>query len=138
MRLAESNRPKYVDRTVDFANLLASISVGLDQAEQFSKAEILLRECLQIRSSELSDHWSTSNAKSLLGVALSKQGKVVEAEPLLIEGYQELKSQGSKDPACPKQRVTDALTRLIAHFSRTDQAEHLSRWNQELTSLSTQ
>ncbi|MEQ1824692.1 MAG: serine/threonine-protein kinase [Pirellula sp.] len=135
MQLVEWNRPMYEERPVPLANLLASISAGLLEAEQFLKAEMLLRECLQTRSTELPDHWSTSNTKSLLGTALMNQGKHAEAEPLLIEGYQELKSRDSKDPVHSKQRITNALERIIEHFTRTGQAEQLSRWTQELASL---
>jgi len=133
MKLADSNRQKYVDRPIAFANLLMSISEGLDQANQFSKVEILLRECLQIRAAKEPDDWTTSNTKSLLGVALSKQGKHVEAESLLMESCLELKSHWNKNTSSSQQKMVDAMKRLISHYSLTAQEEPLNRWKQELS-----
>ena len=138
IRLADSNRQKYEDRPIAFANLLMSISEGLNQANQFSKVENVLRECLQIRLTEQPNVWTTSNTKSQLGAALSKQGKNMEAESLLMEGYLELKSHWNENPSSSKQRMIEALNRLVAHYSLTAQEEPLNRWKQELTNLSAQ
>ena len=65
------------------AGLLAQIGLSLLQAEEWTEAEPLLRECLAIREKTQPDAWTTFNTQSLLGGALLGQKKYAEAEPLL-------------------------------------------------------
>jgi len=49
--------------------------------------------------------------RSLLGAALAAQDRFTEAEPLLLQGYEE----NEPDPSEPRERV-DALRRIIAGY----------------------
>ena len=94
-------------------------------------AEPLLRECLEIREKQQPDVWGTSNARSLLGDSLFQQNKLVEAELLLLEGYQGLKKQQANIPASSKNRLNEALQRLIRFYEKTDKPEELAKWQAE-------
>ena len=75
------------------AGLLARISTGLLDRKQWVEAEPPLRECLAIRAKREPDAWSTFNTKSMLGGALFGMKKYDEAEPLLVSGYEGMKSE---------------------------------------------
>lgn len=68
-------------------------------AGKASAAEERLREALRIRLKNLpGDHWQVADAQSLLGAALTKQGNLDAAEPLLNAGYTALKqARGEQD-----------------------------------------
>ena len=75
-------------------------------------------------------------SKSLLGECLSAQGKLQEAEPLLIDGYQGLKAR-AQTLAVPdrKRLLSDALQRLIAHCESASRPDEVTRWRAELEQL---
>jgi hypothetical protein len=72
-------------------------------------AEEPLREGLALRRRNLPpDHWLIASSESQLGESLAAQGKRAEAEPMLVAGYEGLKSRfGSDSP-----RVREAAERL--------------------------
>ena len=94
----------------------------LKQAK-YADAEPLLRECLVIREKELPDHWLRWNALSMLGEALSGQGKHAEAEPLLIEGYEKMLPP---DPLSFRKR--EALDRIIALYEAWGKPDKAAEW----------
>jgi hypothetical protein len=62
----------------------------------------LLRECLKIRQERLPDDWNCFHTQNLLGGSLLGQEKYVEAEPLLLSGYEEGgKSERREFPLLP-------------------------------------
>ncbi|MCA9311921.1 MAG: tetratricopeptide repeat protein [Phycisphaerales bacterium] len=50
------------------------------------EAEASFAECIELRESINSDHWLTHRARTFLGIALLREGRRSEAEPLLVEG----------------------------------------------------
>jgi len=57
----------------------------------------MLRESLAIRRQHSPDDWTTYRTQAMLGASLAKQKRYAEAEPLLVKGYEGLKSAG-QDP----------------------------------------
>jgi eukaryotic-like serine/threonine-protein kinase len=94
-------------------------------------AEPLLREGLAIREKQQPDAWGTSNVRSLLGESLFQQSKLIEAEPLLLAGYQGLKQQQANIPTSSRNRLTEALQRLIRFYEKMDNSEELAKWQAE-------
>jgi tetratricopeptide (TPR) repeat protein len=113
----------------ELAGHLARFGLSLLQAKAFAEAEPLLRECLAIREKTQPDAWTTFNTLSLLGGALSGQKKYIEAEPLLLKGYQGMKDREKAIPqAGGKLRIPEALDRLIELYTATGQPEEAKQY----------
>jgi tetratricopeptide (TPR) repeat protein len=117
-------------------NLAAALSVeggALLAENRPSEAELKLRECLTIRQKTQPDDWTTFDAKTMLGAALSAQKKYAAAEPLLLSGYEGMKQRESKIPlTARKARFTKALERLVRLYEIWGNPEQAARWRKEL------
>ncbi len=78
-----------------------------------AEAELKLRECLTIRRKIQPDDWTTFDTMSMLGEALLDQKKFVEAEPLLLQGYEGMKQREDKIPSQDKPHLAKAHERLV-------------------------
>jgi tetratricopeptide (TPR) repeat protein len=96
----------------------------------FIEAEELLRECLAIGSPE---DWTSPNSKSLLGECLVNQGKFVEAEPILIAGFEGLLAREETiwDVLRPI-RMTNSAQRLVTLYEKWDKPKEAAKWRKEL------
>jgi serine/threonine protein kinase/Tfp pilus assembly protein PilF len=78
-------------------------------------------------------YYELSYRQSMLGEALLGQKKYAEAEPLLLEGYEEMKKQ--KEQRWPilwdVTLIPDALDRLIALYTATNKPDELKKWRAE-------
>jgi serine/threonine protein kinase len=99
---------------------------------QYTKAEPLLRECLSMRQKVQPDDWSTFNTRSQLGGSLLGQTKFVEAEPLILSGYEGLKAREAKIPAPSKVRLTEAAERVIRLYEAWDKPDQATAWKAKL------
>ncbi len=115
-----------------FASLLANVALDLFKYQQYSSAEPMLRECLEIRTKTQPDVWSTFNTKSMLGGALLGQKKYQEAEPLLKEGYEGMKTREKSIPAASKVYLTEAVARLVQFYDATGNKTEADRYRKEL------
>ena len=95
--------------------LLAEKVLALLQAGKFAEAEPVARECVALREKLIPNDWRTFNARSMLGGSLLGQKKYVEAEPLLLSGYEGMKQREVNIPPEGKVRLNEALieTRII-------------------------
>jgi tetratricopeptide (TPR) repeat protein/tRNA A-37 threonylcarbamoyl transferase component Bud32 len=80
---------------------------------KFAEAEPLARDCLAWREKVLPDDWLTFHIRSVLGGCLLGQKKYVEAEPLLVAGYEGLKCREHLVPYSAIPRLWEALERLV-------------------------
>ena len=78
---------------------------------------------MEIRAEALPDHWLKHNAVSLLGAALSGQGRFAAAEPLLIEGYESM-----EPPEQARHCKAEALARRVELYERWDRPDEATRW----------
>jgi tRNA A-37 threonylcarbamoyl transferase component Bud32 len=93
----------------------------------------LLRSCLTQRQQATPETWQASNTQSLLGGALLGQKKYAEAEALLVEGYEGLKT---REETIPKQRggelrIPEAIDRLIELYNVLDKPDEAHKWQTE-------
>ncbi|MCB9249982.1 MAG: hypothetical protein H6613_16255 [Ignavibacteriales bacterium] len=90
-------------RVVDLAKLY-------NRTNRFHKAEKLLRRTVQdIKSRNIDDDWLIGLAESELGYSLYKQSKDLEAEGLLINGYNLLKKKKRKELFHKKKSITKII-----------------------------
>jgi serine/threonine protein kinase/tetratricopeptide (TPR) repeat protein len=91
------------------------------------EAEAVLRECLSIRERIQPEAWPTHITKSLLGEALAGRKKWADAEPLLTDGYAQLKRVTTP---VPQQRgyLRDAAQRLVDLYTATGDDKKAAVW----------
>jgi tetratricopeptide (TPR) repeat protein len=109
------------------ANALAQSGLTLLQIKAFADAEPLLRECLTIREQTQADVWNTFNTRSMLGGALLGQKRYAEAEPLLASGYDGMKRRAATIPLAGRNRLTEALKRLVLLYESWDKPQEAAR-----------
>jgi hypothetical protein len=93
----------------------------------------LLRRCLTMRQQATPNVWQTFNTQSLLGGALLGQKKYAEAEPLLVKGYEGMKTREKTIPKAGggELRIPEALDRLIELYAATNQPDEAKKWQTE-------
>jgi len=76
----------------------------------------------------------TFDAKSSLGASLLDQKKCLEAEPLLLNGYEGMKKREEKIPAGRYgwDRVKQSLERLVRFYDATGKPETAAKWRKGL------
>ncbi len=114
------------------AGALASRAVNLIERERYSEAEPVARECLAIRERVQPDFWTTPNARSLLGASLLGQGRVAEARPLIVAGYEGLKAREEAIPRNVRRRVPQAGERLAALYEAQGEPAKAAEWRTRL------
>jgi hypothetical protein len=68
----------------------------------------------------------------LLGEALLEQKKYAEAEPLLLEGYEGMKTREAQIPPESRSRRTRALERLVRLYEAWGKKDKEARWQKAL------
>ncbi|MGH8092775.1 MAG: protein kinase domain-containing protein [Chthoniobacterales bacterium] len=97
-----------------YPTTLITAGLILDETGRPREGEKLLREAVRLRASLLPrGHFWLALANSALGSCLTKQGRFEEAEPLLRQSYESLKS--SQGPNNPRTKL--ALQRLVAFYA---------------------
>jgi tetratricopeptide (TPR) repeat protein len=66
----------------------ADLALAYRSQGKFAESEPLAREAWEFDRKKRPDDWQSFRAESLLGASLAGQKKYVEAEPLLLDGYQ--------------------------------------------------
>ncbi len=119
----------------ELAYLLAQIGRAFLEQENWTEAESLLRECLAIREKVVPDSWTTFNTCSSLGGSLLGQKKYAEAEPLLLKGCLGMKERKEMIPPVGKDRLPEAVERLVQLYEATGKKDEAAKWHTELLSL---
>ncbi len=121
-------KPKYRPGSPQFAGLLSQVSLALLGCDQFASAEVMLRECLEIREQVEPDAWTTFNTQSLLGAALLGQEMYVDAEPLLLKGYDGMKAREATIPPQATNCIPETLDLLIELYVATDRTDEAQKY----------
>jgi tetratricopeptide (TPR) repeat protein len=118
--------------TLATMNGLAEAYVKAGKSEQAGKLmEKSLRQSLARGEQTAPDAWTTFNTQSLLGEALLRQKKYVEAEPLLVKGYDGMKAREKAIPEQARNRLPETLDRLIELFTATNRPDEAQKWQAE-------
>src|SRR5712671_4394265 len=84
--------PAVTGSATRLADVLAKVTRKLSTEGRFAEAEAVNQECLtEIQGQKFRDDWWISGMQADLGASLLAQGKMTEAEPLLLDGYEGLK-----------------------------------------------
>jgi tetratricopeptide (TPR) repeat protein/tRNA A-37 threonylcarbamoyl transferase component Bud32 len=108
-----------------FTNPVLEMGMILDKIGRLQEAETRLRQALDIRTRLLpKGNLGIAKAEGALGECLTAQKRYAEAEPLLLDSYDGLRSrQGEKDP-----RVIEALDRLVKLYEQIGNTEALLKY----------
>lgn len=88
-------------------------------------AERAFRESLELRRASLPEgHWLVASSKSALGASLAAQNRWLEAEPLLLEGYDGLVAARGAEHALSR----DAAARLAELYRAWGRADDAGTW----------
>jgi tetratricopeptide (TPR) repeat protein len=107
---------------------LVELSRDLVQQGKSVQAEPLLRECVAIRDKAIPDDWRRFFAMSLLGRALLDQARYVEAEPLVVAGYEGMKAREIKIPATSKPHLRDGATQVVRLYEAWGKPAQARSW----------
>jgi tetratricopeptide (TPR) repeat protein len=110
---------------------LAALGSNVLQQRKWAEAEPLLRDCLAIRQQKQPGAWTTFNTQSQLGEALFRQKKHADAEPRLVAGYEGMKQREKSIPPQSRERLAEALDRLIAFYTAANRADVAKKWQAE-------
>ena len=102
---------------------------------RYTDAEEVLSECLTMRRKQMPDDWRLYNTESMLGGALAGQKRFVEAEPLLISGYEGMKSREGEMPVPAKSNLSEAVQRLVSLYEAKSEAVQLEKWRRVLNRM---
>jgi eukaryotic-like serine/threonine-protein kinase len=116
----------------ELAGDLAGLGSNLLKQAKWQEAEPLLRECLAIRAKAIPDDWRRYSAMSLLGGALTGQGKYGEAEPLVLQAYDGEKAREAKIPAEAKPRLLEAAERVVGLYEAWGKPDKATEWKNKL------
>jgi tetratricopeptide (TPR) repeat protein/tRNA A-37 threonylcarbamoyl transferase component Bud32 len=111
---------------------LALFGHNLLKQAKWSEAETVLRECLAICETKLSDDWRRFHTMSQLGGALLGQGRYAEAEPLTTQGYEGMKARAAQIPPLGQPRLSEAAERVIQLYEAWGQPEKAAVWRARL------
>lgn len=102
----------------------------LSKTGQPQEGEKILREAVKIRTDLLpKGHYWVALANSALGECLTIEKRYDDAEPLLLESYETLKSsQGANNP-----RTQIALQRLITLYENWGRSDAASAYRDKLS-----
>ena len=108
---------------------LATQGGDMLRSKRHADAEPILRECLAILQQKQPGAWTTFHARSLLGDALLGQAKYVDAEPLLVQGYEGLKARQGQIPRLyARHNVAEAGKRIVQLYEAWGRAEKAAEW----------
>ena len=100
-----------------------------NRTNRFSQAEELLRkELVLLKKSDISDIWLIGLTESQLGYSLFKQSKDIEAEGLLVNGYNILrKNKGEKSYITKK-----ALEKIIDFYTSKGRTDKVAEYSKQM------
>jgi serine/threonine protein kinase/tetratricopeptide (TPR) repeat protein len=116
-------------RTLQIMNDLAG---GYLDARRWAEAERTARECLDLRAMKQPGDWWHFHTMSQLGGALAGQTKYADAEPLILDGYEGMKTREAKIPVPSKPRLTEAAGRIVRLYEAWDKPEQATAWKVKL------
>jgi serine/threonine protein kinase/tetratricopeptide (TPR) repeat protein len=138
-------RTRHLSGDRKLASELAKAAHFLLELKAYSDAEPLLRECLAIREQTQPEVWTTFNTRSMLGAALIEAGQsqlvtdaagaetqLKNAELLLLDGYQGLRSREADIPLRGRHRLVEALARLVRLYEIWNRPDDLAKWQSKL------
>jgi hypothetical protein len=103
----------------------ADLALAYQSLGKFAESEALAREALEFDRKKQPDDWQRFRAESLLGASLAGEKKYLQAEPLLLKGYQGMLARRDKIGAPDQyhlERARDWLIQLYIAWGKPEKA----------------
>ena len=120
--------PRNPDTLVAIAHLG---ELRIDQA-RYAEAEAMLRGCLDIQKQTMPSDYRRYLTESLLGASLGGNHKYVEAEPLLVGGYEGMKQNASAVSDLDRQKVKKVGDLVVKFYAAWNKPDKAAEWRQIL------
>jgi eukaryotic-like serine/threonine-protein kinase len=129
IRAVDLYRQNFGTQYDNYPTALIIRGLNLTKTGQPNEGETILREAVKMRTDSLpKEHFWVALANGALGECLTAQGRYDEAEPLLLQSYESLKSsQGATNP-----RTRLALRRLVALYDDWGKPDTANAYKNEL------
>ena len=140
-------RKKLPSDSPQLGALLATTGASLIKCKSYDSAEVVLRECYQLRKELDPEAWTTYNAQAMLGAALVGQAETVlkadepdreraqplltEAEKLLVAAYQGLIKVETTIPKEGRGSIAEAKKRLVWLYTVWGKPDQAAKWLRE-------
>jgi eukaryotic-like serine/threonine-protein kinase len=119
-------------------DLLIALANVLLQREQYAQAEDYLRRGLSEREKGDPNGVKTAHTRALLGAALMGQKMYAEAAPLLLKGYEGIRTASDMVPVADRQkRLIETAGRLVQLYDRWDKPDDANEWRKKLAEANT-
>ena len=117
----------------NFDTLTTSSALGLVrlQLHKYGEAEKTLRSALRSYEKTSPEVWQRYNCQSLLGASLAGQQRYVEAEPLLLAGYEGMIQRAATIPAQNRYYLEEAQNAILRLYQSWGKPEKLAEWRQK-------
>ena len=130
--VAHKRQPK---ESLSLATDLAVLGASALALKAWNEAEQPIREALAIREAKVPDDWRTFSSRALLGGVMLGQGRLAEAEPLLLDGCKGMEDRESSIPAIGKARLTDTIERIVQLYEAKGDQPTAAAWRQRLAAI---
>jgi len=115
------------DKPLRLASALAARGSCLVEIGEAEEAEGSLRECIALREQHGEAAWLLWNTRSLLGEALTAQGKYADAEPVLVPAAEQI-----DPPERWRDRRARALERVVRLYDAWGKPDDAAEWKARL------
>jgi tetratricopeptide (TPR) repeat protein len=106
--------------------------VGLQlQQQQFAQAEPLVREVLGNWEKTAPDGWKRFYAQALLGACLAGRAQYIEAEPLLLAGYEGMVQREAAIPSESRRVIAQAGARIVQLYESWGKSAQAAGWREQ-------
>ena len=99
---------------------------------KYAQAAALLREALTAYEKTLLDSWRRYDCQSMMGASLAGQKNYVEAEPLLLAGYDGMLQRKATIPAASRYKLEQAGRWIVQLYQSLGQPEKAAEWQNRL------
>jgi serine/threonine protein kinase len=110
---------------------LRNLCSSLLRQKKYAEAEPFLREHLDLCEKSSPGAWQRFNALCLLGGCLLEQGKLADAEPLLLKGYDGMKRWPGPVAEAREAERAQALRWIIRLYDAQGKKDQAARWARE-------
>jgi serine/threonine protein kinase len=145
-RLADSERvasdlltrQKQANETepIGIAQTLSLLGMSFVAHGKFAEAENVLRESLTIWDTVKKPAWQRFRAMNLLGAAIGGQSRPLEAEPLLVDGYDGMLADKQLIPVPWKRHLDAAGEHVLRFYESQGDSEKADFWRNKLAAAS--
>jgi tetratricopeptide (TPR) repeat protein len=113
----------------------ADLALAYQSQGKFAESKALAREALEFDRKKQPDDWQRFRAESLLGASWAGQKKYVEAERLLLEGYQGMLARKDRIDVPDWYQLDRAREWIIQLYQAWGKPEKAAEWREKLKAI---